>query len=267
MNAPPSPVREQPSAAPPTVRVPAEGKGSNGLAIAGFVLALLGALSSFIPIVNIGGDVLAVLGLIFGVVGLIQSGSKAAGRGLSVAAISLAMVAFVVSVVVNTRAVTTLDTAIRNLPSAPATSAPPAKDSAKIGDTLTLKGMDTGSKAEVTALKFVDPATPTGGFDTPAAGSRYVAVEFQIQNNGTAIYDDSPDNNAKVADTSGHQFDSTIVSSISSGPLFPATVRLSPGERAVGWVVFEVPTKSEIAKVKFTPDSGYADDSGQWIVK
>ena len=271
MNVPPATVTEQqspePQAGPGPGPVPVVVKGSNGLAVAGFVLALLGALTSLIPIVNLGGDLLAVLGLVFGVIGLVQSGSRGAGKGLSVAAISLAVVAFAVSAVVNTSAVSTLNTAVKNLPSAPATTAAPATGSAKIGDTLTLKGMDTGSKAEITAMKFVDPATATGGIDTPAAGSRYVAVEFQIQNTGTATYDDSPDNNARVADISGHLFDSTIVSSISSGPLFPATVQLRPGQKAVGYVVFEVPVASKIARVQFTPDSGFADDSGQWLVR
>jgi len=74
---------DQLTPAPEVVPVPVEVKGSNGLAVAGFVLALLGALSSCIPIVNIGGDFLALLSLIFGIIGLVQSGKRAAGKGLS----------------------------------------------------------------------------------------------------------------------------------------------------------------------------------------
>ena len=77
--------------------VPASAKASNGLAVAGFVLALLGVLSSFIPIVNVGGDILAMVGLVLGVFGLMKSG----GRGLSVAAIVLAVAAFIISIMVN----------------------------------------------------------------------------------------------------------------------------------------------------------------------
>lgn len=86
---------------PQPVQVPVETKGSNGLAVAGFVLALLGALSSFIPLVNIFGDFLALLGLIFGIIGLVKSRSKGAGKGLSIAAIILAIAAFVISITVN----------------------------------------------------------------------------------------------------------------------------------------------------------------------
>ena len=66
-------------------------KQSNGLAVAGFVLALLGALTSFIPVVNIFGGFLAFLGLVFSIIGLVKSGSTGAGKGLSIAAIVLAL--------------------------------------------------------------------------------------------------------------------------------------------------------------------------------
>ena len=90
-------------------------KQSNGLAVAGFVLALLGALTSFIPVVNIFGGFLAFLGLIFGIIGLVQSRSKGAGKGLSIAAIVLAVAAFVIAVVVNLAAATVLDTAVKSV--------------------------------------------------------------------------------------------------------------------------------------------------------
>ena len=81
--------------------VPASAKASNGLAVAGFVLALLGVLSSFIPIVNVGGDILAMVGLVLGVFGLMKSGNRSSGKGLSVAAIVLAVAAFIISIMVN----------------------------------------------------------------------------------------------------------------------------------------------------------------------
>jgi Protein of unknown function (DUF2510) len=120
---------DQLTPAPQVVPVPVEVNGSNGLAVAGFVLALLGALSSFIPIVNIGGDFLALLGLIFGIIGLVQSGKRAAGRGLSIAAIILAVVAFVISIVVDTATVKAVNDAVKTFPTAPATPGPEATSS------------------------------------------------------------------------------------------------------------------------------------------
>ena len=90
-------------------------KQSNGLAVAGFVLALLGALTSFIPVVNIFGGFLAFLGLIFGIIGLVKSRSKGAGKGLSIAAIVLAVAAFVISFAVNAATVSVLDKAVKDV--------------------------------------------------------------------------------------------------------------------------------------------------------
>ena len=84
-------------------------RASNGLGVAGFVLALLGALTSFIPIVNVLGNFLALLGLIFGVIGLINARSRGGGTGLSMAAIILAVAAFVISAVINVAAVVVLE--------------------------------------------------------------------------------------------------------------------------------------------------------------
>ena len=123
------PVSAQFTPASSSFPVPVEVRGSNGLAVAGFVLALLGALSSFIPIINIGGDILAFLGLIFGVVGLVQSGRRRAGKGLSIAAIILALAAFVISIIVNIGAVAAVNKAVESLPSSPATSSAAATSS------------------------------------------------------------------------------------------------------------------------------------------
>jgi hypothetical protein len=257
---------------PQSVQVPVQANGSNGLAVAGFVLAFLGALSSFIPVVNIGGDILAFLGLVFGIIGLVKSRSRRAGRGLSIAAIILAVAAFIISIAINGAAVTAVNNAVKTMPSVPAASAvpaapaAPAKTTAKVGDTITLSGSASGSKAAVTAMKVVDPTTSTDGFSTPAAGSRYVAVQFQIQNTGTVAYDDAPSNGAKVIDVSGQQFDSTLTSSVSAGPIFPASLKVPPGEKALGYIVFEVPTTSKVAAVQFSMDSGFSD-SGEWTIK
>ena len=263
-----APMGQPPAPAP--VQVQVQNTGQNGLAIAGFVLVLLGALVSFIPIVNFGGDFLAFVGLILAVIGLLQSGKREAGKVLSIAAITLAVVAFVISGVVNVKTVAVVNNAVKSLPSvtaAPAAPAAPATPAAtgKLGDTLTLNGIDPGSKAAITALKVVDPTTSTDGISTPAAGTRYVAVQFQIQNTGTVPYNDAPDNGANVTDASGHQFGYSTVYSVSAGPKFPATVTLTPGQKALGYIVFEVPKGSNVATVAFAMDSGYGD-SGKWTV-
>lgn len=94
---------------------------------------------------------------------------------------------------------------------------------------------------------------------------RYVAVQFEIRNTGTISYDDAPMNGAKVADAEGQQFEPALVMKIASGPLLPAGVKLTPGGKALGYLVFEVPKGSKVATVQFAMDSGFSE-TGEWRV-
>ncbi|GHJ99745.1 DUF4352 domain-containing protein [Streptomyces sp. NPDC003753] len=146
-----------------------------------------------------------------------------------------------------------------------ATEEPAAKkpEVAKVGDTITVKGMEDGSRLDVTVVKVADPAKSSDEFMTPDAGKRYVGVQFRLVNTGTAVYGDSPSNGAQVADTQGQQFESTFAD-ITAGPSMSADVKLKPGAKALGWIVFEVPKGSKVATVQFTMDSGFADQTGEW---
>lgn len=135
---------------------------------------------------------------------------------------------------------------------------------AKVGDTISLRGMDT--KADVTVLKVVDKAKGADEFTTPDAGKRFVAVQFRITNTGSKAYDDSPSNGAKVVDTEGQGFDSSIADT-KAGPSFPGEVNLAPGATAKGFITFEVPKGAKLDKVQFGLDSGFADQTGQWNVR
>lgn len=63
------------------------------MAIAGFVLGIIALLTSFLPIINNLSFVLAILGLIFGIVGMVGiSKGKKSGKGLAIAAIVICVV-------------------------------------------------------------------------------------------------------------------------------------------------------------------------------
>jgi hypothetical protein len=143
-------------------------------------------------------------------------------------------------------------------------AAPPGTAAVKLGTTVSLAGMDAGSKAAVTVLKVVDPATSTD--DIPGVGDRFVAVQIKIRNTGSRVFDDSPDNCVTVRDTTGHSYEATTVLSVSAGPVFEATVTMGPGKEVTGYTVVEVPAKVKIVAVHFTLDSGYADQTGIWSV-
>ncbi|MFC8247620.1 DUF4352 domain-containing protein [Streptomyces chartreusis] len=138
-----------------------------------------------------------------------------------------------------------------------------AQTIASVGDTLNLTGTEEDEKVAVTLVKVVDPAPPENEFSSPEAGNRFVAVQFRLKNNGPEVFDDAPDNDAKIRDTQGQQFTPTVQDT-AAGPGFGGSVTLTPGDTALGFVTFEVPTNSEIAKVQFTLSSGFARNVGEW---
>ncbi|MFC7307873.1 DUF4352 domain-containing protein [Streptomyces monticola] len=142
-----------------------------------------------------------------------------------------------------------------------------AKDKdAGVGDTLALSGMEEGSELDVTVVKVADPAKSGDEFSSPQAGNRSVGVQFQLVNTGGKPYADSPQNGAQLADAKGQQFESTFAD-ITAGPSMSSDVKLRPGAKALGWVVFEVPKGAKPVTAQFAMDSGFADESGQWNLK
>ncbi|MER8182609.1 DUF4352 domain-containing protein [Kitasatospora sp. NPDC094015] len=157
--------------------------------------------------------------------------------------------------------------------STPATSTPAAGSSAArsssqravIGDSLELTGFDAGERMTVTATQVVDPARPTSEVVAPSPGHRLVAVQFRLQNTGTADYADAPSNGATLIDSQGQSFNATIAPT-TAGPPFATPLRIARGESALGVISFDLPVGSTPAKVQFTLESGLAAQTGQWTV-
>jgi hypothetical protein len=74
-----------------------------------------------------------------------------------------------------------------------------------------------------------------------------------------------PSNGAEVMDANGQGYGASIEGS-AAGPGFPGIVHIAPGDTALGYVTFQVPGGTRIATVQFTLSSGFADETGQWIV-
>lgn len=87
-------------------------KAGNGLATAGFVLGLLGFLGSFIPVINIGGIVLGVIGAVLAAVGLGKAKRSGTGRGLAIAGLVLGALALIIGVIVNVAFVNVVNDAV-----------------------------------------------------------------------------------------------------------------------------------------------------------
>lgn len=137
---------------------------------------------------------------------------------------------------------------------------------AAVGDTLTLKGIEDGEQLDVTLKQWLPTAKPGTEFDVPQDGKRWVAAQFELVNTGSKVYADSPQNGAKAADSQGQRFDSWF-GEISAGPAMSSDVSLPKGEKALGWIVFEVPKDSKIVSVQFAMNSGFSNQTGQWTVK
>ncbi len=71
--------------------------GTSGMAIAGLVVGILALVSSWVPIINNFSFVLALIGAILAIVGVVSTvRGKKAGRGLAIAALVVNVVAIVV---------------------------------------------------------------------------------------------------------------------------------------------------------------------------
>lgn len=114
---------DQPTYAPnPGGSAPPPVKGSNGIATAGFILALLGLLGSWIPVLNVLGILLGVVGVVLAAVGLAKSKKVNAGKGLALAGIVLGALAVIFALLVNVVFVGAVDDAIDESTSTSVTS-------------------------------------------------------------------------------------------------------------------------------------------------
>lgn len=144
----------------------------------------------------------------------------------------------------------------------------PKKQTAQIGDALTLTGQEPGQQIAVTLKKWADPAKSSDEFMKPQDGQRWVAGQFELKNTGTKAYSDSPGNGAQVADTKGQRFHATIAGgNLTVGAEMTSALKLPVGEKALGWIVFEIPTGAKPKSVQFTMNSGFAEQTGQWTIK
>ncbi|MFI0731047.1 DUF4352 domain-containing protein [Streptomyces sp. NPDC021225] len=142
----------------------------------------------------------------------------------------------------------------------------------KLGDTLSLVGIvglgeTTAPTADITLNKFVDNAKSQGAYFEAADGNRLVAAEFTIVSTGKATYSDAPYTPPTVVDTAGTAHngkpgDPTVGESLS------ITMTLSQGERATGWVIFEVPKSAKITSVTWQMDRTGLDTEriGTWTL-
>ncbi|WP_405475259.1 hypothetical protein [Streptomyces sp. NBC_00009] len=130
---------------------------------------------------------------------------------------------------------------------------------AKVGDTLSLEGVPgmgaTGHvQADVTLTKYEDNAKPSLEAFAAPDGQRLVAAKFTILSTGDATYDDPGNFGGKVIDSTGKVYTGKP-GSPTAGESLDLTLILQPGDKATGWVIFNVPQDAKIAAVTYQMDS------------
>lgn len=165
-------------------------QGASGLAIAGLVLGILAAVSSWIPIINNFSFVLALIGAVFAVVGVVSAvrGTRG-GKGLAIAALVVNVVA--IGIVLATQSA--MSAAIDEATSSPEVSSVSTSEGASDGASASDQGdaadaqgtTDLAPGASVTlesGLTVSVDSVETGlaNYD----GSELIGVQVTYVNNG-----------------------------------------------------------------------------------
>lgn len=145
-------------------------------------------------------------------------------------------------------------------------AAPPAAESqgvAKIGQTITINGLNADTRIAVTLNRIIDRATSKNPILPPATGNRYAAVEITIKNVGKTSYSDSPLLGAAIIDTEGQQH-RTALADIAEGTSFSEGITIAIGDSRKGVIIFQVPESAHLAKLQF--GATFAQQKGEWLL-
>lgn len=214
---------EQSAHAPDTGQhAPVPAKGSNGLATAGFVLGLLGLLSSWIPFLNIVGIILGVIGVVLAGVGLAKSKKANAGKGLAIAGLVLGALAVVIAVLINAVFVSAVDTALdettNTIVEAPSDSGDKADSGdkrASDADLGTTRGnpvpLGSAISGDDWTVKINSVKTVSGDSigQSPAAGSTLLSINMTATYNGDDEQGSTAWASVKFVSPDGTTIDST----------------------------------------------------------
>ena len=248
-------------------------KSTSGLAVAGLVLGLIALLSCWIPLFNVITTPFAILGLVFGIIGIVATApaKPKGGRGIAIAGTVLCAISLVVFMAMYGGAAASSGSdghvesgsgsTIESTDTA--NGAAKADDSAKDGDNADATKVDAsklaigdtyvgdnGLKVTVDKMKKVTPKY---------SNSTYIAVHVVYKNTGDSkasynVYEwNSEDKDGAVISVAGQTF--LADDALNSG-------ELKPGGKTSGWVYFE-----KSAKKALYSSNVFADESAAWVLK
>ncbi|WP_407838780.1 DUF4352 domain-containing protein [Streptomyces sp. DSM 116496] len=138
-----------------------------------------------------------------------------------------------------------------------------AKD-ARVGDSVRVRGREVGRHLQVVLGAYVDPAVSVEKNFAPAAGKRWVAASMSFVNVGGASY--GALGRMWALDGAGQRHPVVPTGELTTGkPLVFDS--LAVGERAEGWVVFEIPENARIVRLQYQDANMVANSGGGfWAV-
>lgn len=138
-----------------------------------------------------------------------------------------------------------------------------AKD-AHVGDSVRVRGAQVGKHLQVVLAAFVDPAVSVEKNYAPAPGKRWAAASMSFVNVGGASY--GALGRMWAHDSAGQRHPVVPTGELTTGTslVFDS---LAVGERAEGWVVFEIPESTRIVRLQYQ-DANMRANSGEgfWAV-
>ncbi len=225
-------------------------KGKSALGIAGFVVGIIALITSLIPIVNNGSAFLAVLGLIFAIIGLVGIiRGKKKGKGITIAAIVICVIAFIAVMASQSMYSQAIDDATSGAKATSVTQSDGSKSQSDKTTDLSLgTTIDLSNNVSVCANSIQKGLT---NYD----GSELVCVTVTYVNNGKEnatfnMYD------WKAEDSQGAQRTATAYSK-GENPLNSGT--LAPGGTVTGEVYFSgAPTKVVYQSTSFSNSNTFS---------
>ncbi|MFD4914480.1 hypothetical protein ACFWNR_14795 [Streptomyces virginiae] len=140
----------------------------------------------------------------------------------------------------------------------------PAVKNAHVGGVARVHGKQVGRHLQVELGAFVDPAISVDKNFAPPAGKRWVAASMSFVNVGGASY--GALGRMWAHDSAGQRHPVVKTGELTTGKpiLFDS---LEVGERAEGWVVFEIPESARIVRLQYQ-DANMRANSGEgfWAV-
>ncbi|MEW2414211.1 hypothetical protein AB0953_10865 [Streptomyces sp. NPDC046866] len=130
---------------------------------------------------------------------------------------------------------------------------------AHVGDAVKFHGRQVGRHLQAVLNAYVDPAISTEKDFAPPVGKRWVAASMSFVNVGGASY--GALGRMWAYDSAGQRHGVVRTGELTTGkPLVFDS--LAVGERAEGWVVFEIPESARIVRLQYQ-DANVQSNSGE----